>query len=90
MITEIKQNHTLQPLWGAGEGRKLNVFKLQEVKTVCAKKISEMSGLITAGSSSRTDSPFLMQNSAFKVPGCRFIKLFHSIPAALPHNGDCW
>lgn len=37
MITEIKQNHTPQPLWGTEEGRMLNVFKLQEVKTVRAK-----------------------------------------------------
>lgn len=48
----------------------LNVFKLQEVKTVCAKKSLNMSGLITAGSRSRDDYSFLMHGSAFKVPGC--------------------
>lgn len=66
MITEIKQNHTLQPLWGMVEGRMLNVCKLQEVKTVCAN----VSRFITAGNRSTADSPFLVQNSAFKVPGC--------------------
>jgi len=53
-----------------------------------------MSGLITAGSMSRADSPFLMHSSAFKLPGCWdylwFIKHFLSIPTPLPYNGYQW